>query len=124
MKCVVIAEADPTVRRAIRFGLARVGVTAVETASGTAALIRLVGDRVRLGAVIAGHPLDGLGGADLVAAVRAVAPAVPIFLFSGDSLNSTEVSEAEVYLKPHGLLEMCAAVAEAVGVSCRVPALA
>jgi DNA-binding response OmpR family regulator len=121
---VVIADADPALRQIIRYGLARAGVKAVETASGTAALIRLVTGRGRIAAVVAGHPLDGLGGAALVTAVRAVAPAVPIFLFCGDSLDSTEVWEAEVYLKPHGLLEMCAAVAEAVGVCCRVPVAA
>jgi DNA-binding NtrC family response regulator len=121
---VVIADADPTVRKAIRYGLSRAGVKAVESASGTAALIQLVTGRGRVAAVVAGHPIDDLDGAALVAAVRAVAPAVPIFLFCGDSLDSTEIWEAEVYLKPYGLLEMCAAVAEAVGVSCRVPAAA
>jgi DNA-binding NtrC family response regulator len=122
-RTVVIAEADPTVRRLIRHGLAHAGVSVAISAADTASLVRLAADRVRCGAVIAGHPLDAVDGAALVAAVRLVAPAVPVFLFCGDTLNSTDISNArdiEIYMKPHGLLEMCRAVAEALEIGCRV----
>jgi DNA-binding response OmpR family regulator len=123
---VILLEDDPAVRQLVRYGLARYRLDVREVATEAEAVARIAVDPGQVGAVVAGGPASGLDAGALVAAVRTAAPAVPVFFLCGDSLDATHVHEAgvEVFLKPHGLLEMCDAVAVAAALSCRTSAAA
>ncbi len=112
-KLALIVETDPAVRRLVRHTLTRSGVPVRDCETGTAALAYLAAERGRVGVVVAGELLAGLDGSALVAALRAEAPDVSVFFFCGGSLDSSMFHEAgvRVFLKPHGLLELCQAVA-------------
>jgi DNA-binding response OmpR family regulator len=116
-KIALIVETDPAVRRLIRHTLTRSGVAVRDCETGTAALAFLAAEAGRVGAVVAGELLAGLDGSALVAAVRAEVPDVSVFFFCGGSLDSSMFHAAgvQVFLKPHGLLELCQAVAADLG---------
>jgi CheY-like chemotaxis protein len=114
---VLVVETDPAVRRLIRHTLTRLGVAVRDAATGPEALAFLAADPAAVGAVVAEDVLPGFDGRTLATAVQASAPGVPIYFLHWGSLESTylQAEGVEVFLKPHGLLEMCRAVAERLG---------
>lgn len=113
-RAVLIAETDAGVRRLVRWGLERCGLTVRVADSGTAALALVADDPDGFFAVVAGELLPGLDGPDLARALTAVRPGIGLFFFCGGSVSSDlfDLPGATVFLKPHGLLGLCEAVAE------------
>jgi DNA-binding NtrC family response regulator len=108
VKTVILAEPEPVVRRLLRSRLEAARVPVREALTLPAILAAAAGPG-RVAALVAGEWLDGLDGAGLAAAVRAISSDLPIFFFVGDSLPPAvfEVSGVEVFLKPNGLVGLC-----------------
>ncbi|HVK15091.1 MAG TPA: hypothetical protein VM597_40505 [Gemmataceae bacterium] len=118
----LILEADPAVRRLVRHGLARHGLTAREAGAGPAAVAALGDGSWPVRAIVIGQLVPGLDGVALAHALQRARPGVRLFFFCGHSVEPElfDVPDIDVYFKPHGLRELCAVVAD----RCHAPAQA
>jgi CheY-like chemotaxis protein len=110
---VLILEADPAIRRLVRLGLARLGMTAREADAGPAAVAALVDGSWAVRAIVVGELVPGLDGVALANALSRARPGAGLFFFCGHSVDPElfDVPGVHVFLKPHDLRDLCGAVA-------------
>jgi CheY-like chemotaxis protein len=110
---VLILEADPAIRRLVRHGLARLGLGVREADAGPAAVAALADGSWTVRAIVVGELVPGLDGVALANALLRARPAAKLFFFCGHSVDPElfDVPGVHVFLKPHDLRDLCAAVA-------------
>lgn len=80
---ILIVEDDDEIRRLLALVLRLEGYRVDEAADGNAALEQFIAERERIAMVLTDLGLPGLGGLDLIRALRDAAPGVPIVGASG-----------------------------------------
>lgn len=80
---ILIVEDDDEIRRLLALVLRLEGYRVDEAADGSAALDHFVAEKERIAMVLTDLGLPGLGGLDLIRALRDAAPEVPIVGASG-----------------------------------------
>jgi two-component system cell cycle sensor histidine kinase/response regulator CckA len=80
---ILVVDDEPTVRRFATRVLVEAGYIVEEAPDGAAALDRIVGARVSLDAVVSDIVMPRLNGVELLRALRATHPDLPVILMSG-----------------------------------------
>jgi signal transduction histidine kinase/ligand-binding sensor domain-containing protein/CheY-like chemotaxis protein len=102
---VLLIEDEPNVRRVVRMLLESLACHVVEAENGAQALARLKEAGAPFDLVLSDVVMPGLQGRELVAALRAAAPRLPLVLMSGyldDRISLRDLAESgiEVLAKP------------------------
>jgi DNA-binding NtrC family response regulator len=110
----LVVESEPGVRALLGIQLRLRGAAVVEAASGRAGLAALAARPGEIGAVVSGELGPPVDGAALLAGLRALDPDVPVLFFLAHSLPPEVLYQpgVGVFEKPHGLGDLCRAVAD------------
>jgi CheY-like chemotaxis protein len=87
-KRVLVIDDDDAVRKSLSAILTARGFLAVEADSGPAALDSLRGASAPIDAVILDHNMPGMNGREVLAALRAMHPELPVVIASGFDVES------------------------------------
>ena len=82
---VLVVDDNDVVRKTLARTLRRLGYTAVEAASGEAALEIIAGDTATFDCMVIDRVMPGLSGPQLIHSIRAIDTEVPIVLTTGFS---------------------------------------
>jgi CheY-like chemotaxis protein len=112
-KSVLVVETVPGVRALLGIQLRLAGLAVVEAADGPQGVAAFAANRSAVAVVVSGELGPPMDGADLLDAVRAIDPKVPVVFFLGQSLPHDVLGRpgVEVFLKPNGMRELCQVVA-------------
>jgi CheY-like chemotaxis protein len=115
-RTVLLVEIEPAVRKLLRLRFELAGLTVLDAASGERALALFRAHRASIAAMVSGELSDPIDGHALLQAVRAIDPDLPVFFFLSQSLpHDVFQAGVEVYLKPHGLGDLCQSVVDTAG---------
>jgi CheY-like chemotaxis protein len=123
-KSVLVVETVPGVRALLGIQLRLAGLAVLEAADGPRGVAAFAGHRDQVAVVVSGELDPPMDGAQLLDAIRAIDPAVPVVFFLGQSLphDVLDRPRVEVFLKPNGMRALCQAVAGLVAARSPCPA--
>jgi DNA-binding NtrC family response regulator len=112
-KTVLLVETEPGVRALLRIQLRLAGLAVIEAPDGRRGAAAFAAHTGTVAVIVSGELDPRMDGAELLDAVRAIDPSVPVVFFLGQSLPHDVVGRpgVEVFLKPHGMWALCEAVA-------------
>lgn len=84
---ILLIDDEEAIRTLARTILERAGYNAIVTPSGELGLEMLRSRPDHVDLIIVDYSLDGLSGTELVAALRSVAPTMPIIISSGEDID-------------------------------------
>jgi two-component system, cell cycle sensor histidine kinase and response regulator CckA len=117
---VLVADDEAVVRRLARRALERAGHQVLEAADGLEAVATFRAHADRVGCVLLDLTMPGLGGEDVLAAIRELSSAVPVVLTSGwadrdDAATGEDRPGVSFLPKPYEPSALVAAVRQACG---------
>ena len=106
---VLVVDDEPPIRRLLRTGLASQGYEVIEADSGRSALAVLDG----VGLVVLDLGLPDMSGHEILAAIRAAHPNVPVIILSsrddeGGKVEALDLGADDYVTKPFGMAELLA----------------
>jgi CheY-like chemotaxis protein len=116
---ILLVEDEPRVRTQARRLLERAGYTVIEAADGEQGEREFRTHGGTIDAVVTDVVMPGLGGADMVARLRELAPAVPVVFVSGFTAEDRDLpldERTRFVSKPYTIAALCEAIAEVTAV--------
>ena len=114
---ILLVDDEAAVRRLAEMMLKKLGYEVTPVASGAAAVDAFRADPTAFRAVMLDLTMPGMSGADVLAAVRAVRPAVPVVLTSGYTAEAVPLlagGPTRFLQKPFALADLRRALTEAI----------
>jgi PAS domain S-box-containing protein len=114
---VLLVEDEPRVRTQARRLLERCGYTVIEAADGLEGERQFHAANGAMDAVVTDVVMPGLGGVEMVARLRAVAPDIPVVYVSGFTAEDRDLAldaRTAFVPKPYSIATLCEAIAAVV----------
>ena len=115
---VLLVEDEPRVRAQARRLLERCGFTVIEAADGVDGVRLFDLHRATVGAIVTDIVMPTLGGVEMVARLREIAPTIPVVYVSGFTAEDRNLAldERTAFVpKPYGMASLCGAIAAVIG---------
>jgi CheY-like chemotaxis protein len=114
-KAALVVQDEPAVRRLLRIRLEQEGVRVVEAPSARQALAIYTEHAAQIGVVVTGSRMAGLDGDELLEALRATDPELPVLFFTSSPPACNPLPRnVAVFGKPYGLTDLLRAVRELI----------
>lgn len=118
---ILVVDDDPLVRRALARTLMQIGIEVDDVGDSTSALAQL--DQKHYDVVLSDICMPGGGGIELLTAIRARHPDLPVMLMTGDPTTQTAIAAVELgagryFVKPIDGRELKAAIARVLQLRC------
>jgi PAS domain S-box-containing protein len=114
---VLLVEDEPRVRAQARRLLERCGFGVIEAADGLEGERQFHASRAVIDAIVTDVVMPGLGGVEMVAKLRAAAPAIPVIYVSGFTAEDRDLvldARTAFVPKPYSIAMLCDAIAAVV----------